>query len=56
MVGTASLMDLMRAIVANDADTVSRLLLVSPDLATGALTEGATRQSPTPSGSHHHHS
>ena len=48
MVGTASLMDLMRAIVANDADTVSRLLLASPDLVTGSLVDGATRHSPKP--------
>src|SRR5438132_6152223 len=41
---TGTLMDLMRAIVANDADAVSRLLLASADLATGSLAEGATRQ------------
>jgi ankyrin repeat protein len=41
---TASLMDLMRAIVADDAATVSRLLMASPDLASAVLTAGATRQ------------
>src|SRR5262249_57126560 len=44
----ASLMDLMRAIVADDAARVSRLLLASPDLVRGSLVEGATRQSPKP--------
>lgn len=44
MAGTASLMDLMRAIVADDAKAVSQLLSASPDLARGALPEGATRQ------------
>jgi hypothetical protein len=44
---TASLMDLMRAIVADDAETSSRLLDASPDLASAALTEGATRQGAT---------
>jgi Ankyrin repeats (many copies) len=41
---TASLMDLMRAIVANDAETVLRILATSPDLVSTPLTEGATRQ------------
>jgi len=36
-------MDLMRAIVANDEATASRLLLASPDLASRALAEGAAR-------------
>jgi hypothetical protein len=40
----ASLMDLMRAIVADDAKAVSRLLEASPELAFTALAEGATRQ------------
>lgn len=44
MARTASLMDLMRAIVADDTETVSQLLDASPDLASAALTEGATRQ------------
>jgi ankyrin repeat protein len=44
---TASLMDLMRAIVADDAETVSRLLDASPDLASAPLAEGATRQGAT---------
>jgi Ankyrin repeats (many copies)/Ankyrin repeats (3 copies) len=44
MARAASLMDLMRAIVADDAETVSRLLMASPDLASAALAEGATRQ------------
>src|SRR5262245_4359065 len=37
-------MDLMRAIVANEAETVSRLLVSFPDLVSAPLTEGATRQ------------
>jgi hypothetical protein len=41
---TASLMDLMRAIVADEAEAVSQLLDASPDLASAALAEGATRQ------------
>ena len=40
----ASLMVLMRAIVADDAEMVSRLLDTSPDLAGASLAEGATRQ------------
>jgi hypothetical protein len=40
----ASLMDLMRAIVADDAGTISQLLVAFPDLASTSLTEGATRQ------------
>ena len=47
MARTASLMDLMRAIVADDAETVSRLLDASPDLASAPLAEGATRQGAT---------
>jgi ankyrin repeat protein len=41
---TASLMVLMRAIVADEAETVSQLLDTSPDLASAALAVGATRQ------------
>lgn len=44
MAPSASLMDLMRAIVADDAKAVSRLLEASPELAVTALAEGATRQ------------
>lgn len=44
MARAASLIDLMRAIVADDAETIARLLAVSPDLANAALAEGATRQ------------
>jgi len=40
---TASLLDLMRAIVADDMATISRVLVASPDLASAPLTEGATR-------------
>src|SRR5215813_8447956 len=39
-----TLMDLVRAIVAGDAATVSRLLASSPDLAKASTGEGATRQ------------
>src|SRR5215813_9327859 len=39
-----TLMDLVRAIVAGDAATVSRLLAASPDLAKASTGEGATRQ------------
>jgi ankyrin repeat protein len=42
----ASLMDFMRAIVADEAETVSRLLAASPNLASAPLTEGASRQGP----------
>jgi hypothetical protein len=45
MADTSSLMELMRAIVADDAKTVARLLLASPDLASVSLAQGATRQS-----------
>ena len=44
MACAASLMDMMRAIVADDAETISRALVAFPDLASAALTEGATRQ------------
>jgi hypothetical protein len=44
MARAASLMDLMRAIVADEAETVSHLLTSAPDLADASLGEGATRQ------------
>src|SRR5690242_11977013 len=47
MARSASLMDFLRAIVADDAETVSQLLASSPDLARAALAEGATRQGAT---------
>jgi hypothetical protein len=40
----SALMTLVRAIVGDDAATVSRLLASSPDLATARLQEGAARQ------------
>jgi hypothetical protein len=42
--GSASLMGLMRAILAGDEAAVSRLLHASPGLARDALAEGATRE------------
>jgi hypothetical protein len=42
---SVALMDLMRAIVADDEATVSRLVLASPELASSTLVEGATRES-----------
>ena len=47
MARTASLMDLMRAIVADDAEAVPQLLASAPDLASASLDEGATRQGAT---------
>jgi ankyrin repeat protein len=44
MARAASLADLMRAIVADEARTVSQLLTSAPDLADASLGEGATRQ------------
>lgn len=44
MARTASLMDLMRAIAAGDAEAVSRMLNAFPNLASATLGEGATRQ------------
>lgn len=48
MAASASLMKLVRAIVAGDAAAVSNMLAASPDLARAAFTEGATRANPTP--------
>jgi Ankyrin repeats (many copies) len=44
MASSASLMGLMSAIVGGDEAAASRLLLASPELARGALAEGATRE------------
>lgn len=44
MAVATSLMDLMRAIVADDGETIGRLLRSSPELARAAMGEGATRQ------------
>lgn len=43
MARAASLMDLMRAIVAGDAGVVSQLLASAPELASASLAQGATR-------------